>query len=237
MDSVHSKDKKPIKFVKRQVPEHPYCTNWPMSEKEKNNSNQDFIGIFPNAVSKEYCENVIDHFDWVQKTRGYGRGNITTRQELDEVLTVDKESDMYFLENEPDLIVLEDNTVILQEFNETTWKCYARLREKYGFLESLTMHRMSYSVKIQKYKPSQGYHVWHCDADNMITSRRMMVSTLYLNTVKEGGETEFLHQSVRVTPEQGTLVLFPPYWTHPHRGNPPLEGNKYIMNTWLEFME
>ena len=35
MDSVHSKDKKPIKFVKRQVPEHRYCTNWPMSE-EKN---------------------------------------------------------------------------------------------------------------------------------------------------------------------------------------------------------
>ena len=26
------KDKKPIKFVKRQDPEHPYCTNWPMSE-------------------------------------------------------------------------------------------------------------------------------------------------------------------------------------------------------------
>jgi len=34
MDSVHSKNKKPIKFVKRQVPEHPYCTNWPMSEEE-----------------------------------------------------------------------------------------------------------------------------------------------------------------------------------------------------------
>ena len=35
MDSIHSKNKKPIKFVKRQVPEHPYCTNWPMSEGEK----------------------------------------------------------------------------------------------------------------------------------------------------------------------------------------------------------
>ena len=35
MDSIHSKNKKPIKFVKRQVPEHPYCTNWPMSEEEK----------------------------------------------------------------------------------------------------------------------------------------------------------------------------------------------------------
>ena len=28
------KDQKEIKFIKRQVPEHPYCTNWPMSEEE-----------------------------------------------------------------------------------------------------------------------------------------------------------------------------------------------------------
>ena len=236
MDSVHSKDKKPIKFVKRQVPEHPYCTNWPMSE-EANIIIKDFIGIFPNAASKEYCEKVIDHFDWILKTRGYEQGSILSRQQHDRVSTRDKESDMYFLENEPDLIVLEDNAVILQKYIETTWKCYAKFKEKYGFLESCVLHQMSYSIKIQKYKPSQGYHVWHCDADGLENSRRMMVHTLYLNTVKEGGETEFLHQSVRVTPEQGTLVLFPSYWTHPHRGNPPLEGEKYVMNTWLEFME
>jgi len=36
MDSIHSKNKKPIKFVKRQVPEHPYCTNWPMIIEEEN---------------------------------------------------------------------------------------------------------------------------------------------------------------------------------------------------------
>ena len=35
MDSIHSKNKKPIKFVERQDPDHPYCTNWPMNE-EKN---------------------------------------------------------------------------------------------------------------------------------------------------------------------------------------------------------
>ena len=29
------KDQKEIKFVERQDPDHPYCTNWPMSEEEK----------------------------------------------------------------------------------------------------------------------------------------------------------------------------------------------------------
>ena len=207
--------------------------------KEENNSDiiiKDFIGIFPNAVSKEYCEQVIDHFDWVQKTRGYGQGSILTRQQHEGVPTKEKDSHIYFFEQEPDLIVLENSIPLLQEYVVTTWKCYEKFKEKYGFLESLSLHQMSYSVKLQKYKPSQGYHVWHCDTGNVLQGRRMIVSTLYLNTVERGGETEFLHQSMRVPPVQGTLALFPTYWTHPHRGNPPLEGNKYIMNSWLEFI-
>ena len=34
MDSMDRTNKKPIKFVKRQDPEHPYCTNWPMNKEE-----------------------------------------------------------------------------------------------------------------------------------------------------------------------------------------------------------
>ena len=94
----------------------------------------------------------------------------------------------------------------------------------------------SSTTLLQKTVPMQGYHAWHCDSDKIANSRRMMVSTLYLNTVEKGGETEFLYQSMRVTPEQGTLALWPAYWTHPHRGNPPLEGEKYIMNGWLEYL-
>ena len=197
---------------------------------------KDFIGIFPNAASKEYCERVVDHFNWIQKTRGYGTGSIRNRQEHDRISSLQKESDMYFLETEQDLLVMDNNVAILQEYSRITWECHHKFKEKHGILGDVAPHGMSYSVKIQKYKPSQGYHAWHCDSDKIANSRRMMVSTLYLNTVEKGGETEFLYQSMRVTPEQGTLALWPAYWTHPHRGNPPLEGEKYIMNGWLEYL-
>ena len=36
MDHMVRKDQKEIKFVKRQDPEHPYCTNWPMKNEEMN---------------------------------------------------------------------------------------------------------------------------------------------------------------------------------------------------------
>ena len=197
---------------------------------------KDFIGIFPNAASKEYCERVVDHFNWIQKTRGYGTGSIRNRQEHDRISALQKESDMYFLETEQDLLVMDNNVAILQEYSRITWECHHKFKEKHGILGDVAPHGMSYSVKIQKYKPSQGYHAWHCDSDKIANSRRMMVSTLYLNTEEKGGETEFLYQSMRVTPEQGTLALWPAYWTHPHRGNPPLEGEKYIMNGWLEYL-
>ena len=46
-----------------------------------------------------------------------------------------------------------------------------------------------------------------------------------------------LNQSLRIKPEQGTLVLWPAGYTHIHRGNPPLSGEKYIMTGWLEYDE
>jgi len=63
---------------------------------------------------------------------------------------------------------------------------------------------------------------------------RIMVSMLYLNDVEEGGETEFLFQSQRFKPKEGTFLIFPGTYTHMHRGNPPLSGEKYIVTSWIE---
>ena len=58
---------------------------------------------------------------------------------------------------------------------------------------------------------------------------------MYLNDCNEGGETEFLFQHKRIKPKAGTIVISPAAWTHTHRGNPPLSGEKYMINGWLEF--
>ena len=56
----------------------------------------------------------------------------------------------------------------------------------------------------------------------------MLVWTIYLNDVEEGGETEFFYQSERVKPTKGTLVFFPASWTHLHSGNQTLSNKRYI---------
>ncbi len=58
---------------------------------------------------------------------------------------------------------------------------------------------------------------------------------LYLNDVEAGGETDFIFQQASVTPEKGKLMLFPPFWTHEHRGVTLEKGVKYIATTWVVF--
>ena len=51
-----------------------------------------------------------------------------------------------------------------------------------------------------------------------------------------GGETEFLHQNLRIHPEIGKTLIWPAQWTHTHRGNPPLDGFKVYATGWFSLM-
>ena len=86
--------------------------------------------------------------------------------------------------------------------------------------------------KLQKTKKSGGYHVWHHEQVNTDSVNRVLVWTIYLNDVEEGGETEFLYQSKRIKARKGKICIFPAGFTHVHRGNPPLSGDKYILTGW-----
>ena len=129
------------------------------------------------------------------------------------------------------------DTSLLKEFGDILWNSYDKYASNHDILAELMVHKVSPYVRVQKTEPGQGYHMWHCDSGNLFTCRRLIVSSLFLNTVEEGGETEFLYQSTRIPPIEGTLVLFPAGWTHPHRGNPPLSGTKYLLTTWLEYVD
>jgi len=88
---------------------------------------------------------------------------------------------------------------------------------------------------LQRTLPGEFYH-WHVDGGPGEFSARQMVAIWYLNDVPgPGGETEFPLQEVLIRPAQGKLVLFPPFWTHVHRGVTLEKGVKYIATTWVCF--
>lgn len=188
-----------------------------------------FIGIYDDYFTAEFCDQLIEYYEWSNKTnKTFERNNAETfRSDTSTTLNPPSVHEIHF--NHPNI------SGFLQNFNQIFWdECYADYIKNYSSLSDYSTHTI-YSYKIQKTLPTQGYHVWHCEDGAIPFSRRTGVYILYLNDVDEGGETEFLYHSKRFAPKQGRLLIFPPNYPWTHRGNPPLSGVKYIMTGWLEF--
>ena len=93
-----------------------------------------------------------------------------------------------------------------------------------------------YDMRIQKTSPGQAYHTWHCENAGKERRDSMLLFSLFLNDVEEGGETEFLYLKKRIKPKKDRLLIFPAGFTHTHRGNQPISGDKYILTGWLEYV-
>ncbi|MBS0469873.1 MAG: 2OG-Fe(II) oxygenase [Proteobacteria bacterium] len=94
------------------------------------------------------------------------------------------------------------------------------------------------SINIQKYLAGVGgYPHWHCEVypvpGDTESLHRALLWTLYLNDDFEAGETEFFHQRMVVKPKTGSILIAPAGFTHTHRGNRPVGGNKYIATSWI----
>ncbi len=99
------------------------------------------------------------------------------------------------------------------------------------FFAANSLRDMGYNM--QRTQQEEFYH-WHVDSGPGEFSQRQLVAIWYLNDVDgPGGETEFYFQEIKIKPETGKLILFPPFWTHAHRGVTLQQGTKYIATTWV----
>ena len=94
-------------------------------------------------------------------------------------------------------------------------------------------------LRIKKYNPDGDQFNWHIDVSDHPTAIRMLAVQIYLNTVDEGGETEFRVQgsSKVIKPIAGNAFCFPPMWMFPHCGKPTESQPKYILTTYLHYVK
>lgn len=186
-----------------------------------------FIGVFKNAFSPQFCARAIEVF---QNAEGKG---LTQRRNMHEKARLSHKdtTSAWILADSFDAM----HTGLAKEFTTAFWadvmQAYADAYDNLREIQNAGV----YELKIQRVRKSEGYHVWHSESTCRYSACRFLAFILYLNDVEDGGETEFLYQSMRVKPETGTLLVFPTMFTHTHRGNPPLAGDKYILNGWVEF--
>ena len=180
-----------------------------------------FIFEKPAALALDICQEMIDRFE--RHTDEQYPGRIGQTAQHDDSI---KRSTDLVMSGKPHWQDLD------RELFRSLNRALAEFQESYPFFSG-PFKDMGYAI--QRTDPGEYYH-WHIDGGSHEFAARQLVAIWYLNNLEgQGGETEFQHQQIRITPQAGKLLLFPPFWTHLHRGSTLLSGQKYIATTWVAF--
>ncbi len=180
-----------------------------------------FIFTADNALPNDVCENMILRFEAAKDEQYAGRIGQT-------------ETENFSIKRSTDLVV--SGKPQWHDVDRALFQSLASamklMQVKSGFFRN---RFKDYGYAIQKTQPGEFFH-WHVDGGSHSFADRQLVAIWYLNDVAgPGGETEFLHQGVSIKPAAGKLLVFPPFWTHEHRGVTLEQGVKYIATTWVLF--
>ena len=194
--------------------------------------NIDFIEIYENSASQELCDELVEWFD-ICSEKNFTMHNMPLPNGRNQISHRSDESiGAPMCPSLVSSLSLPGDTC--NAYQDVLNKCYSDYVVKYDLnLEDRGLS--SYIWKIHKVKEGQGYHIWHEENNGTGGSRsRMLAWMTYLRVPEKGGDTEFLYQSKRIEPIVGRTLIWPAYFTHLHRGNPPLKGEKYYITGWFE---
>jgi hypothetical protein len=203
---------------------------------------EDFVEVIDDVLTEETCLNLIKSFEYADKC-GLSYQRFEAEQSVAQGLdSLKKDTSLGFSEIHCEGIasVVPDTTVpfTIEEINKSIFSYVNKYQNGIVSVQSVEqggIPLLPTGYKLQRTRPSEGYHVWHCENSCIVNKARCLSWILYLNDIEDGGETEFLYLSKRVKPKAGRLIIFPAGFTHTHRGNPPLSETKYVATGWLEY--
>ncbi len=171
------------------------------------------------ALNAEFCNDTIQRFEAASDEQYQGRVGQSEVENME-------------VKRSTDLVI--SGKPHWQDVDRTLFSSLAKalgdMRAEHPFFRG---RFKDYGYAIQRTSPGEFFH-WHVDSGSHSFADRQLVAIWYLNDVPgPGGETEFKHQGICVKPEVGKLLVFPPFWTHEHRGVTLQAGIKYIATTWI----
>jgi hypothetical protein len=179
----------------------------------------DLIKVYENAFSPELCDFLINFFD--ENTQLHERIENESKPNFTQLNLTEN------CKLSPDVDHVH-NLIVKNSFDYRN--------DYYQFIDNRVFpeqHAFE-QFRIKKYNPGgEDMFDTHVDVKDHATARRYLSYLWYLNDVEEGGKTVFFGLSIK--PKKGTLVIFPPLWMFPHKGEPPLSGPKYILTGYLHY--
>ena len=210
-----------------------------------------FIEVYDNALPDDVCNSLVSLFDRENEVKKNSFDNFNSPSSVKEAVTAwGKRKDLYSAlelklsdENYFYRDVISDLDYIINQkiFKYKVWSDDLNQDLIKEVNEPITNDKLGNYIyrygkwSMKKYRhPEDGYNAWHTDwTKDPYAIERVLSVQFYLNDVKEGGETEFLHQGIKIKPKKGRLVVWPVGFTHTHRGNKPISGDKYIVSSHM----
>ncbi|MEM7478095.1 MAG: 2OG-Fe(II) oxygenase [Planctomycetota bacterium] len=221
---------------------------------------KNFIAVYDDALQPEFCQQVIDTFESFPQIHSAGQvGSGVDAQKKDSVdcciseyqewtqinqtlFNVTAQKLTEYVREYPFLVCgalaptiqLESGEVI-----ELSPENLERVSDEQLAGVVLSLYRPGF-LNLQKYrKGSGGYHHWHSEIypreSNCETLHRALLFMFFLNTVEQGGQTQFYYQGKSIQPRAGSMVIAPAGFTHTHKGAVPESNDKYIVTSWILF--
>jgi len=220
----------------------------------------DFIEIYPDVFSSEFCQNFIQQFEQSQhQLQGRTGGGIDKSKKISKDIYINQHQEFQPALQAITKVCTEQVTAYVQKYffslisgisltvqhpqTKLPVQLTAENFEEIGKPNAMNLMRYLFKlapINAQKYDQGEGnYGYWHSEIypqpgeNNAL--HRIFLFIIYLNDVEEGGETDFFYQNKSVKPKAGTMVIAPCGFTHTHRGNIPISSNKYILTSWVQF--
>lgn len=190
-----------------------------------------FLGVY-KIKNKQICENLILLHQWSNDKKpgilGDEHGN------LREDKSKKHSTDVSF---NPTNETFKEQPILLNFLKDNLQPCLDKYVKKYPYANYYGKFGVTTPFNIQHYAPCQGYHAWHTEraSNRLIENDRHLAWMMFLNDVKDGGQTEFFHQKKKITAERGKLLIWPCDWTFTHRGIVSNTEHKYIITGWFNF--
>jgi hypothetical protein len=223
-------------------------------------ANADFIEEFPGVLSPEECAALVARFEASgQATPGRSGSGVDTSVKLSRDITISRFPEwreaelalnramfaglLAYARKYPQFLLSPFNYQFKDEASGELRRMRAddlRTLDDDQLGQILNASMRPGTINLQHYADGVGgYPHWHCESSPLERSaeflHRTLLWSIYLNDGFEAGETEFLYQERKVAPRTGTLLLAPTAFTHTHRGNRPVGGDKYIATSWVLF--
>ena len=188
---------------------------------------EDFIGLWDNNVDENICKELVKYYNWTVANNYHISMEDVNGNKYDGEKDLQQDDEAIFLNS--------SSPQYPASLCEIYWSCLQQ-----GIIEYIANYKINFKgdlnswvFKVHKVKEKQGFHAWHYENPSYDTRDRFLAFMTYLQTPLEGGETEFLYQSKRIDPVVGRTLVWPAGFTHVHRGNPPLKGEKIYVTGWF----